>query len=66
MQTLDQLARWMQVVYFCQHCGYEFADRPKLPTKCPQCRKTLRKFDKPIIVLKKRRRRFLPLPRPSS
>jgi rubrerythrin len=55
MQTLDQLARWVQVVYFCQHCGYEFADRPKLPTRCPQCGKTLRKFDKPVIVLRKRR-----------
>jgi len=55
MQTLDQLARWMQITYFCQHCGYEFADRPKLPVRCPQCGKTLRKFDKPIIVLRKRR-----------
>jgi rubrerythrin len=55
MQTLDQLARWMQVIYFCQHCGYEFADRPKLPVRCPQCGKTLRKFDKPIIDLRKRR-----------
>jgi len=55
MQTLDQLARWMQITYFCKHCGYEFADRPKLPTKCPQCRQTLRKFDKPIIDLRKRR-----------
>jgi rubrerythrin len=55
MQTLDQLARVAQIVYFCQHCGYEFADAPKLPTKCPQCGKTLRKFSKPIIVLRKRR-----------
>jgi rubrerythrin len=55
MQTLDQLARWMQVVYFCKHCGYEFADRPKLPTKCPQCGQTLRKFGKPVIVLRKKR-----------
>ncbi len=55
MQTLDQLERWVQVVYFCQHCGYEFVAKPKLPTKCPQCGKTLRSFDKPIIALRKKR-----------
>ena len=55
MQTLDQLARWMQAVYFCQHCGYEFADRPKLPTRCPQCGKILRNFGMPIIALRKKR-----------
>jgi predicted Zn-ribbon and HTH transcriptional regulator len=59
MQTLDQLAQWIRVVYFCQHCGYEFTDRPKLPTKCPQCKQTLRKFDKPEIDLRKKETEFL-------
>lgn len=49
MFPLSQLERWMQVVYFCQYCGYEFSDRPKLPTKCPQCGRTLHEFDKPVI-----------------
>jgi rubrerythrin len=55
MHTPIQPERQMQVTYFCQHCNYEFPERPKLPTKCPQCGKTLRKFDKPIIALRKRR-----------
>jgi len=52
MHPLIQLERWMQVDYFCQHCGYEFAERPKLPTKCPRCGKTLHRFGKPIITLR--------------
>jgi rubrerythrin len=55
MKPLDQLARWMQITYFCRYCSYEFAEAPKLPVKCPQCGRTLRKFDKPVIVLRKRR-----------
>jgi predicted Zn-ribbon and HTH transcriptional regulator len=47
------------LVYFCQHCGYEFYDRPKLPTKCPQCRKTLHKFGEPIISLRSNNRKSL-------
>jgi len=50
-----QLGRQMQVAYFCQHCGYEFPERPRLPVRCPQCGKTLRNFDKPIIALRKRK-----------
>jgi len=49
MHQLSQLERLMQVVYFCKYCGYEFPDRPHLPTKCPQCGRTLREFDKPVI-----------------
>jgi predicted Zn-ribbon and HTH transcriptional regulator len=55
MYTLIQLERQMQVTYFCQHCGYEFPERPRLPTRCPRCKKTLHNFDKPIITLRKRR-----------
>jgi len=55
MHPLSLLERWMQVIYFCQHCGYEFPDRPKLPTECPQCGKTLHKFGKPAIAPKKKK-----------
>ncbi len=55
MHPLSRLERWMPVVYFCQHCGYEFADRPKLPAKCPQCRKTLHSFGEPVIALRKKK-----------
>jgi predicted Zn-ribbon and HTH transcriptional regulator len=59
MNVYEQLAEaGARATYFCAHCGYEFADKPKLPVRCPQCRKTLHKFDKPIIYIQRRRRKF--------
>jgi len=56
MQPQSQQGQPAPVVYFCQYCGYEFAGKPQLPTKCPRCRRPLQQFGEPIIALRKKKK----------
>jgi len=49
---------YAKVTYYCAYCGHEFAEKPKLPTRCPKCGKTLRELGKPVIEVKIRKKRL--------
>ena len=50
MNIYEQLAKaGAKVTYFCAYCGYVFEDPPKLPAKCPRCRRKLTEFSEPLV-----------------
>jgi DNA-directed RNA polymerase subunit RPC12/RpoP len=44
-----------RIIYYCAHCGYEFAERPALPTACPRCGRTLTEVGRPEVSVRARR-----------
>ncbi len=40
--------------FYCGYCGYEFDVLPRLPDRCPKCRKRLTKICMPIFEPRQR------------
>jgi DNA-directed RNA polymerase subunit RPC12/RpoP len=51
-----------RITYYCAYCGYEFPERPALPTVCPRCGRTLTEVGRPEVSVRARR---LPPPPPA-
>ena len=48
----DLAIKWLAehgATFYCGYCGHEFYEVPKLPGKCPKCRKRLTKICMPTF-----------------